>query len=256
MANGQSIVWITGATQGIGEQLAKAVPYPDARVINISRRQHPELETVIADLTEPASWDAVADHFATELAGFKGERAIFFHNANYPGSGFVGEIDPVEYRKQVFANSAASLVLGDAFVRACHPRFESGLVMISSASARHAMEGMAAYGAAKAGMEQWVRAVRAERKRRDAGPWVIAIRPGFVATDEMLANRDKYAAGGDDYPGGPAVAAALDAGTYLRPAESARQIWDLLPPDPNGRNVLFVGEFVEGTGVDATSKSG
>src|SRR5437016_4268790 len=186
MTEGQSIVWITGPTQGIGEQLAKTVPYPNARGVNISRRHQPELETVIADLTDPTSWDVVADHFATELSGFHGERAVFIHNANYPGSGFVGEIDPGEYRKQVFANSAASLVLADAFVRACHPRFESGLVMISSASARHAMEGMAVYGAAKAGMEQWVRAVRAERKRRDAGPWVIAIRPGFVATDEML----------------------------------------------------------------------
>src|SRR5438309_10808520 len=110
MSDGTSIVWITGATQGIGEQLAKHVPYPNARVINISRRRNPDLENVVADLTDPASWDVIADHFASELAAFKGERAVFVHNANYPGSGFVGEIDPTEYRKQVMANSAASLV--------------------------------------------------------------------------------------------------------------------------------------------------
>src|SRR5579859_606130 len=252
----QTIVWITGATQGIGAGLAKAVPYRDARVINISRRQHPDLESVVADLTDPASWAVIAEHFASELSTFHGERAVFIHNANYStASGFVGESDPQEYGKQVFANAAASLVLGDAFVRACHPRFESGLVMISSAAARHAMAGMAVYGAAKAGMEQWVRAVRAERKRRGTGPWVIAIRPGFVATEEMLASREQYATGGEDFPGGAAVLAALDAGNYLTPDESARQIWDLLPPDPNGRNVYFVGEFVEGAGIDATSKS-
>ena len=105
--------------------------------------------------------------------------------------GFVGEVDPVEYRRQVYANAAASLVLGDAFIRACRPGYESGLVMISSASAKFAMQGHAVYGAAKAGMEQWVRAVRAERKSRGAGPWVVAIRPGFVVTEEMRANQGK-----------------------------------------------------------------
>ena len=48
MANAGTIVWITGATQGIGQALAQAVPYPDARVVNISRRRHPQLETVVA----------------------------------------------------------------------------------------------------------------------------------------------------------------------------------------------------------------
>jgi NAD(P)-dependent dehydrogenase (short-subunit alcohol dehydrogenase family) len=148
VTNVRTIVWITGATQGIGEALARAVPYPDARVINISRRRHAELETVVADLTDPASWDVVSRHLAGELAAFEGERAIFVHNANYAGSsGFVGEMDPVEYRRQVLANGAAPLVLGDAFIRACRPGYESGLVMISSASAKFAMQGMAVYGA-------------------------------------------------------------------------------------------------------------
>jgi benzil reductase ((S)-benzoin forming) len=74
---GDSIVWITGATQGIGAALARSVPYPDARVINIARRQHPDLETVQADLTDPASWDRIIDHVRSELASFRGERAVF-----------------------------------------------------------------------------------------------------------------------------------------------------------------------------------
>ena len=38
----------------------------------------------------------------------------------------------------------------------------------------------------------------------------------------------------------------------LAPEDSAGQIWDLLPPDPNGRNVLYIGEMVEGAAVQAT----
>ena len=167
----RTIVWISGATQGIGAALARSVPYPDARVINISRRRHPELETIVADLSEPASWDVVSAHFADELATFEGERAIFIHNANYAGNvGFAGETDPFEYRRRVLANVAAPLVLGDAFVRACRPGYESGLVMISSATAKFAMQGMSVYGAGKAGMEQWVRTVRRERAARGTHP--------------------------------------------------------------------------------------
>jgi short-subunit dehydrogenase len=250
----ESIIWITGATQGIGAALARAVPWTGARVINISRREHPDLETVRADLTEPADWDRIIEHVQSELSMFDGERAIFIHNAIYSGApGFAGVVDPVEQRKQVLANAAAPLVIGDAFIGACHDHYESGLVMISSAAARHAMEGHAVYGASKASIEQWVRAVRAERKRLGTGPWVIAIRPGFVATDAVRDTQARYERTGEDYPGREAVVAALQAGDYLTPEESASQIWGLLPPDPDGRNVLFIGKFVEGTSIDATS---
>lgn len=239
---GESIVWITGASQGIGAALARAVPYPDARVINISRRDSPDFETVRADLTDPAAWDRVIDHFNAELRTFRGDRAVFIHNAYWSEAiGFAGTIDSAAQRKQVYANVASGLVLGDAFIHAFDPRFESGLVMISSATARYAMEAHAVYGAGKAAMEQWVRAVRAERKRLGIGPWVIAIRPGMVVTESYWEKK----AANEDYPGRAAVDEAVAAGKYLTPAESARQIWDLLPPDPDGRNVLYIGQMVE-----------
>jgi benzil reductase ((S)-benzoin forming) len=137
-------------------------------------------------------------------------------------------------------------VLGDAFIRACRPGYESGLVMISSASAKFAMQGMAVYGAAKAGMEQWVRAVRAERKTRDAGPWVVAVRPGFIVTDSVRAQYTEGKGDLDAFPGGAAVAEAIAEGRGDSPEECARSMWALLPPEPDGRTVLFLGEFIEG----------
>ena len=35
-------IWITGATSGIGKALAQNVPYAGARIINLSRRKHPD----------------------------------------------------------------------------------------------------------------------------------------------------------------------------------------------------------------------
>lgn len=254
MNEGQgTVVWITGATQGLGAGLARKVPWPGARVVNISRRQHPSLDTVIADLTDPASWDVVAEVFERELAQFRGERAIFVHNAFYPGSpGFAGQVEPVEQRREVFANVAAPLVLGDAFIRACRPGYESGIIMVSSATAKFAMEGRATYGAGKISMEHWVRCVRAERRRLGAGPWVVAVRPGFVVSEEMLETHRQAGGLKDDLPGSAAIAEALEQGEYLTPDESAQQIWAAMPPDVDGRTVLFFGKFIEGTSIDAT----
>src|SRR5262245_42426589 len=88
----QTLVWISGATTGIGWGLARTVPYPNVRVINLSRTVHPEFETVQFDLTRPETYAAVQRHLQTELHEFAGERAIFIHNAFYPTiPGFVSE---------------------------------------------------------------------------------------------------------------------------------------------------------------------
>ena len=76
-----NVVWITGATSGIGEALARTCPWPNTRIISVSRRDHPDLETVRFDLTDMDSWGAVGAHVADELATFRGQRAIFIHNA-------------------------------------------------------------------------------------------------------------------------------------------------------------------------------
>jgi len=236
-----TIVWISGATEGLGLGLARNVPYANARVINLSRRQHPAYETVRFDLAEPATWQTVADHFQNELRGFKGTRAIFIHNAYMAAAqGYVGEGDPDIYRKAVIANAAAPLVLGDAFVRACRPGYESGLVMITSAAARVPWEGDAVYCAAKAAAEHWVRVVRRERKRRGTGPWVVAIRPGFVDTPAVHAsiNIDP-----GQWPLAPFVKKALEAGKAFDIDTAARNIWNALPPDPE-KSVLLFGEMV------------
>ena len=61
-----TIVWISGATEGIGKGLADNVPWPDARVINLSRRQHPELETVTFDLARPERSGADKAHLTAK----------------------------------------------------------------------------------------------------------------------------------------------------------------------------------------------
>ena len=98
-------------------------------------------------------------------------------------------------------------------------------MQMSSGAAKLAYPALAVYGAGKAAMEQWVRAVRAERAVRGAGPWVVSVRPGFV--DTPSARKDALATG----------EGVLDADTC------AQEIWAALPPTGD-RSVLWFGEAV------------
>ena len=114
-------------------------------------------------------YEAVRAHFATELAAFRGSRAIFIHSARYSATpGFVFDLDADEYAAAIQANAVAPLVLGRMFLSAAGPDFESGLMLISSAAANYPLAGCAAYCAARAGLEMWVKAVSAELKAKNA----------------------------------------------------------------------------------------
>jgi benzil reductase ((S)-benzoin forming) len=241
-----NIVWITGATSGIGEALARRCPWPDTEIISVSRRDHPELPTVPFDLTDPASWDAVGEHLTERLATFRGERAVFIHNALwYWGRAYMGEGDHDTHVKEFMANCVAGIALGDHFLRAAAPAVAAGvdvgLVQMSSASARVVYPGYAIYGASKAAIEQWVRNVRAERADRGTGPWVSAIRPGFVDTP---AARREAELPPDTHPGVPGIAEAVNSGNMLAAEESADLIWGAIPEETKANPVLLFGEPV------------
>jgi NAD(P)-dependent dehydrogenase (short-subunit alcohol dehydrogenase family) len=213
----------------------------------VSRREHPDHETVLFDLTDEDSWNRVGDHLTDTLATFRGERAVFIHNALYywGGRAYQGEGDPANHQAEITANVVSPLVLGDMFIRAAQPAVDAGvdcgLVQISSASARIAYPGLAIYGAAKAAMEQWVRAVRAERADRGKGPWVGAIRPGFVDTP---AARREAELPVDTHPGIAGIAEAVRTGNMLDADECAENIWNSIPDDVIAKPVLLFGEAV------------
>lgn len=241
-----TIIWISGATGGLGLGLAQTAPFPGARIINLSRREHPDYETVLFDLTQPETYCAVAESFDRELAHFKGKRAIFIHNALYNSAGFMSEADPSETTKAIQANAVAPQILGDLFLRAVKPGYESGLVLMSSAAARLPYAGHATYSAAKAAVEMWVRVVKLELAARSRETWVTAVRPGFVETpgSHFMGSLSE-----EVYPAGAMVAAALAQGgaNVYTPEFAARQIWDALETR-KAEPLLYFGTAVTANG--------
>ncbi len=243
-----TVVWISGGTAGLGSGFINTCPYPRARILNLAPGEAAGVENIRLDLTDEGTWDTTIRSFQTELAAFQGERAIFVHNAFVAAApSFVGEGRGRERHREINANLSAGLYLGEAFIEAVirhRPQAESGLVMLTSAGARIPWEGRSAYCAAKAGIEQWVRVVRRERKMRGTGPWVVAVRPGFVDTP---ASRADATFDPRDYPIGPSMAAAFASGEgVLTPDEAARNIWEKLPTGGPRESVLLFGEPPEG----------
>lgn len=222
-----ALVWISGASSGIGRAFAETVPWANARVIDISRSGSGDLVHVKADLAKPGDWYLVHDSLAGELAAFDGDRAVFLHcAATLEPIGFAGEVDPQSYAAQVVLNSASPQVIGDMFIRAVEPLdIDADFVVLTSGAATSVYEGWSAYGAGKAAVDHWVRIAGAERRARGSRIRILAIAPGVVATPMQdyirTMSEERF----------PRVERFVDLheGGGLRDAhDAARAIWRLL----------------------------
>ena len=230
----KSLVFVSGGSSGIGLAMARSVPLPDPRVIDISRRGAPGLEHLAADLAQPAGWRQVAALFEHEIPGFDGERVVFVHSAGtLEPIGFAGEIDPEAYTRQVLLNSAAPQVLGAAFLaaaRRCAARCD--LLMISSGAASSVYLGWSAYDAGKAALDHWVRTAGAEQARRGGRCRVLAVAPGVVETAMQAQIR---ATPEERFPERERFVLLHEQGALRAPEEVAPELWALLERGlPNG----------------------
>jgi benzil reductase ((S)-benzoin forming) len=228
-----SLVWISGASGGIGRALIDSVPWPSARVIGISRRPVPDIEHLALDLADPRAWGKLGESFDRELADFSGDRVVFVHAAGtLEPMGFVGEVDPAAYRRNVLLNSASPQVLGNLFVAAAAAAAAGPagarrqLVMITSGAARSVYPGWSSYGAAKAAVDQWVRAVGAEQEARGGSVvQVMAVAPGTVDTGMQALIRATPEA---DFPQRQKFLDLHASGKLASPKEVAAKMWLLL----------------------------
>ena len=228
-----SLVWITGASSGIGAALVRTVPLPDPHVIDLSRSGGtPDTEHVPADLATPEGWHEVAAHFADRLRGFDGERVAFVHAAGtLTPIGFAGEVDDAAYEHNVVLNAAAPQVLGHAFIRAVRESGFAGradLVILSSGAARKPYPGWSSYSAGKAAVDAWVGAVGQEQDARGGQIRVISATPGTVATPMQAEIRETPV---EQFPARQKFIDLYESGSLRDPDDAAAALWSLLDDD-------------------------
>lgn len=226
---------VTGGSSGLGRSVLAAVP-DDADLIDVSRSGPPALKRpvdhVAADLADPAAWGPTSARLGERIAAADADRITLIHAAGtIEPIGFAGEVDAGAYARSVLLGSAAGQVLGAEFLAAVAglDGVRRELVMIGSGAARTAYPGWSAYGAGKAALDQWVRAVAAEQERR-GGVRVLSVAPGVVATAMQARIREVDDA---DFPPVERFR-RLHADGELEDADDvARRLWALLedPPD-------------------------
>lgn len=221
------LVFITGASSGIGLALARSVPFP-ATVVDISRSGPPDtsIAHISADLSDPGMWNKVGSELKRLIEDNEPDRAVFIHAAGtlHP-MGFAGEVDTDAYASNVMLNSAAGQVLGHLYLEAVQDREGTfDLVMIGSGAATSVYPGWSSYGAGKAAMDQWVRNVGAEQVER-GGVRVSAIAPGVVATDMQEQIRDTPES---DFPKVDRFQALYQDGVLADPEDAAERIWRVI----------------------------
>lgn len=178
---------ITGASKGIGLDLAHRLTQQGYRVINIARNapeNGPEgLITVRADLLDPVA----VEQAATEIASVH-EVTHFIHNAGLIWPNLVEEAKPSDLTGLTQLHLGSALTLLQAFLPAMKAQ-SFGRVLFNGSRAALGVPTRTAYSATKAGIIGMARTWALELAPH--GITVNVVAPGPVQTDNFWGIVDK-----------------------------------------------------------------
>src|SRR5690606_5325405 len=180
------IIWITGASSGIGLHLCKLALSRGATVIATSRSAcgSAELETLVengerltvlaVDVNDPASIDR-----AIGQARARHERIdVLLNNAGTALERMAAATSDAEWERVLGTNLTGPFRMCRAVLPLMRPG--ASIINISSVAAHKSIRTLSAYSASKAGLEQFSRVLAAEAG--PAGIRVNVVAPGYVRT--------------------------------------------------------------------------
>jgi dehydrogenase/reductase SDR family member 7B len=221
----ESVVWITGASSGIGEALAYELAERGARLV-LSARRAGKLEAVRARCANPLSHMVLpfdlTDHaaLATRVARVLAERGrvdMLINNAGVSQRALAQET-LLSVDRQIFETDYfAPVALVKAVLPSMIARRAGHLVAVSSVAGLVATPYRSSYSAAKAALHAFHDALRVET--HEAGLKVSVLCPGFVATNianAALVGDGSASAGRHEVP-----SSAMTAQLFARKAAAA-----------------------------------
>jgi uncharacterized protein len=186
-ASSNGTVLVTGASSGIGEELAREFARRGRHVLLVARRAE-KLETLAASLPSATAVLAADLSNADERAALPERVAglglvvdVLVNNAGLSTSGPVAMSDPVAELNLIEVDVAAVADLCSRFLPGMVSRGRGAVLNVASVGGFGPVPGQAAYGAAKAFVLSYTQAIGEEL--RGTGVTAATLCPGPVSTD-------------------------------------------------------------------------
>ena len=189
---------VTGASSGIGYEMAIQLATSGVRVIAVARRrdrleqlaaQFKNIEVMVADLNSPAGLASVESRIADATLT---PIDLVVNNAGFGSSGLMHEIDVERLSREIQLNIGALTRLSHAAIKVMAPRGRGYLLNVSSVASFQASPRFAVYSATKAYVTSLTEALHEEM--RGTGVRVTALCPGLVRTEfQSISSTEKYA---------------------------------------------------------------
>ncbi len=188
------VVWITGASSGIGEALAREYARRGARLV-LSARSHDKLAQLAGELDAPClvlpmdvtELDALPRHVDTVLQQF-GQIDILINNAGISQRGWAMECDLEVDRRLMEVNFFGPVALTRAVLPHMRARKQGVIAVTSSVMGLVQTPRRTGYAASKHAVQGWFHCLRCELWRD--GIQVTLFLPGYVRTNLSYAALD------------------------------------------------------------------
>jgi 3-oxoacyl-[acyl-carrier protein] reductase len=170
---------VTGASRGIGREIAARLAEAGARVAAVARSGAPEgaALAIQADVASPADVDRAMDQVLKEF----GRLDILVNNAGVTDDGLLARMSPESWKKVLDTNLTGTFLFTKAACRPMMKQRDGRIVNVSSVIGLRGNAGQANYAASKAGIIGFTKSVARELASRNVTANVVA--PGFIETD-------------------------------------------------------------------------
>lgn len=181
-----SKVLITGASGGLGQDMARALNSAGAELVLTGRRgdalqalaeetNGKAVETDLGDRDQVAK--LIADHADTD---------ILIANAGIPASGRIETFSVEEIDKALEVNIRSTIILAHGLSAAMAERGHGHIVVISSLAGKNGQAASSIYSATKFALRGFAQGLRADL--RPSGVGVSCVLPGFIRDAGMYAD--------------------------------------------------------------------